>query len=117
MQVDFQTSTLLLLIACIVAMLTRRLHLPYSAGLVAAGIGLAAIPMAPRIVVTKDLIYAGLLPPLLFEAAYQIHWDRLRRNGLVLSLLATLGVLLSAAATATGMHYLVHWPWISASIF
>lgn len=117
MEFSFQTGTLLLLIAAVVAMLTKRLRLPYSAGLVAAGIALAAIPFGPRIVVTKQLIYTGLLPPLLFEAAYHIQWDRLRRNALVVILLATLGVILSAGVTAAGMHLFAHWGWRAALVF
>jgi Na+:H+ antiporter len=31
--------------------------------------------------------------------------------------LATLGVLLSACVTATGMHYLAHWQWLGALVF
>lgn len=117
MEVGFQTVVLLLLIAAVVAMLTKRLRLPYSAGLVAAGIGMAAIPFAPQIALTKSLIFEGLLPPLLFEAAYHIHWGRLRRNALIVGVLATLGVVLEAAVAAGGMHALVHWPWMSAAIF
>jgi CPA1 family monovalent cation:H+ antiporter len=117
MQVDFQTGTLLLLIATVVAVLTKRLRLPYSAGLVAAGMVLAAVPFAPRIAVTRELVYAGLLPPLLFEAAYQIPWHHLRRNALVVGLLVTLGVAISGAATAAGMHYLTNWPWMPALVF
>jgi CPA1 family monovalent cation:H+ antiporter len=117
MEISFQTGTLLLLIATVVAVLTKRLRLPYSAGLVAAGIVLAAVPFAPRIAVTKDLIYAGLLPPLLFEAAYQIHWGQLRRNALVVGILATLGVMISGGATAAGMHSIAKWPWMPALVF
>lgn len=117
MEAGFQTAILLLLIAAVVAMLTKRLRLPYSAGLVAAGIALAATPFVPHIVVTKSLVYTGLLPPLLFEAAYHIHWDRLRRNAFVVCLLASLGVVLSAAVTAAGMHFFAHWQWISALVF
>lgn len=40
MGLGVQTGALLLLIAAVVAMLTRRLRLPYSVGLVAAGIGI-----------------------------------------------------------------------------
>jgi len=39
MKLSFESAALLLLIAAVVAMLTRRLRLPYSAGLVAAGMG------------------------------------------------------------------------------
>ena len=80
MDLNFQSVALLLLIAAVVAMLTRRLGLPYSVGLVAAGIILAILPFAPKIALTKDLIFTALLPPLLFEAAFYIHWDQLRRD-------------------------------------
>jgi hypothetical protein len=48
MEFNFETGSLLLLIAAVVAMLTRRLRLPYSVGLVVAGIALAILPFAPR---------------------------------------------------------------------
>ena len=109
MGLDFQTGGFLLLVAAVVAMLTRRLRLPYSVGLVAAGILVAVLPFAPRVNLTKDLIFTGLLPPLLFEAAFYIHWDQLRRDFTVIVVLATLGVALSACLTALGMHYLAQW--------
>lgn len=117
MELNIQAGTLLLLIAAVVAMLTRRLRLPYSVGLVVAGIALAMMPFAPKIVLTKDLIFTALLPPLLFEAAFYIHWDQLRRDFPVIGLLATAGVALSAGVTAAGMHYLAHWEWIDALAF
>jgi len=114
MELNFQAGLLLLLIAAVVAMLTRRLRLPYSVGLVAAGIILAILPFAPNVSLTKDLIFTALLPPLLFEAAFYIHWEQLRRDFSVIVVLATLGVLLSACVTAIGMHYLAHWQWLAA---
>jgi monovalent cation:H+ antiporter, CPA1 family len=117
MELDFQTGALLLLIAAVVAMLTRRLRLPYSVGLVAAGIFLANLSFAPKVSLTKDLIFTALLPPLLFEAALYIHWNQLRRDFPIIVLLATLGVLLSAWVTAAGMHYFADWQWFSAIAF
>ena len=117
MEPNIQTVTLLLLVAAVVAMLTRRLRLPYSVGLVTAGIILAFMPFAPNIVLTKDLIFTALLPPLLFEAAFYISWNQLRRDFAVIFVLATLGVLLSAGVTAVGMHFALHWQWISALVF
>ncbi len=55
MELSIQTGALLLLIAAVVAMLTRRLRLPYSVGLVAAGIILASLPFAPRVILTKQV--------------------------------------------------------------
>jgi Na+:H+ antiporter len=117
MELDFQTGAFLLLVAAVVAMLTRRLRLPYSVGLVAAGIILAILPFTPKVTLTKDLIFIALLPPLLFEAAFYIHWNQLRRDFSVVFVLATLGVLLSAGATAIGMHFLTHWQWLCALVF
>jgi CPA1 family monovalent cation:H+ antiporter len=117
MELHFQIGILLLFIAAIVAMLTRRFHLPYSVGLVTAGIIFATLPFAPDVILTKDLIFTALLPPLLFEAAFYIPWPRLRRNAPVIIVLATLGVLLSACVTATGMHYLMHWQWTGGLVF
>lgn len=98
-------------------MLTRRLRLPYSVGLVAAGILLALLPFAPRVELTKDLIFSVLLPPLLFEAAFYIHWDDLRRDFFLIVVLATLGVVLSACVTSIGMRYLAGWQWLGAVVF
>ncbi|MBZ5606652.1 MAG: sodium:proton antiporter [Acidobacteriia bacterium] len=118
MELNFERgAVLLLLIAAVVAILTRRLRLPYSVGLVAAGMVVALLPFAPKVSLTKDLIFTGLLPPLIFEAAFYLRWQELRRDMPVIVVLATAGVLLSAAITTVGMHFLAHWEWLSALVF
>jgi Na+:H+ antiporter len=112
-----ETGLLLLLIAAVVQILTRRLRLPYIVGLVAAGMGLALLPIAPKVSFTKNLIYNVLLPPLIFEAAFYLRWEQLRRELPVVLTLASVGVAVSGAVTMTGMHYLAHWQWVSAAIF
>src|SRR5471030_2019278 len=110
-------ALLLLLVAAVVAILTRRFRLPYSVGLVAAGMALALLPLAPKINFTKELIFNGLLPPLLFEAAFYLRWSRLRRELPVILTLASVGVVLAGAVTAMGMHYFAHWQWPNALVF
>jgi len=117
MELTFQIGAVLLLIAAMVAMLSRRLHLPYSVGLVAVGIVLAFLPFAPSVNLRKALILTALLPPLLFEAALYIHWDQFRKDFLVIALLATLGVLLSAGITVAEIHYRAHRQWLGALVF
>ncbi len=118
MELNFEKgAVVLLLIATVVAILTRRLRLPYSVGLVATGMGIALLPFAPKVTLTKDLIFTGLLPPLIFEAAFSLRWKELRKDLLVIVALATVGVLLSATITTAGMHLLVHWEWMSALLF
>lgn len=97
--------------------LARRLHVPYSVGLVVAGIGLAFLPWHPSVSLSRELVYTGVLPPLIFEAAYELRWDALRRNLSLVVVLATVGVLLSALATAAVMIGLVHWPMPAAFLF
>src|SRR3569623_472837 len=114
---DFQTLGLLLFVATLVAMVTRRLRLPYSAGLVAAGIGLALLAPGSAPPLTPDLIYFVFLTPLVFEAAIQIPWRPFRRDMPLLLALVTDGVVLAAAIDAAGMHYLSGWSGIGAALF
>jgi monovalent cation:H+ antiporter, CPA1 family len=109
--------TVLLLVASVVGVLARRLHVPYSVGLVVAGIGLALLPWHPSVNLSRELVYTGILPPLIFEAAYELRWDALRRNLALVVVLATVGVLLSALATGAVMIGLVHWPMSAALLF
>ncbi len=89
MDLDVKSVAVLLLIAAVVAMLTRRLHLPYSVGLVAAGVFLALLPFSPKVELTRDLIFTALLPPLLFEAAFFLSWEKLQRDFPLVAVLAT----------------------------
>ncbi len=95
MDLNVERVGLLLLIAAVVAMLTRRVHLPYSVGLVAAGIFFALLPFSPETHFTKELLFAVLLPPLIFEAALSIEWKQLRKDFALIVVLATAGVVLS----------------------
>jgi len=108
---------LLLLVACVIAMISRRVGLPYSVGLVAAGLLIALIPEAPKFTLSRDLIFNILLPPLVFEAAMQLPWKDFRRELPVTVTLALIGVALAAAIVAIGLHYWLHWSWIGASLF
>ncbi|HEX5257320.1 MAG TPA: sodium:proton antiporter [Sphingomicrobium sp.] len=108
---------LLLLVACLIAMVSRKLGLPYSAGLVAAGLLIALIPNAPKFTLSRDLIFNILLPPLVFEAALQLPWKEFRRELPVTLTLALVGVALAALVVAGGLHYWLNWSWIGASLF
>jgi CPA1 family monovalent cation:H+ antiporter len=66
----------LLGVAILVAMLARRLSLPYTVGLVVTGISLAVTRLETGAMLTHDFIFDVILPPLLFEAAINIHWRR-----------------------------------------
>jgi CPA1 family monovalent cation:H+ antiporter len=107
----------LLIAAIIVALAARRLRLPYTVGLVIAGVGLAMARLQTGALLTHDLIFDLILPPLLFEAALCIDWHELRRDFALVLTLATLGVVLSALVVAAGMVRLLGWPLEAAAAF
>ena len=108
---------ILLLIAALVGMTARRFRIPYTVGLVLTGIVLALLSFRPTINLTKDLIFEVLLPPLIFEATLFIRWKELKLNLPVILVFATVGVIISAALTSAGMHFLSGWTWQSAALF
>lgn len=108
---------LLLIVAAVMAMVTRRLGLPYSTGLVAAGILIAFLPDRPQLPLTRTLIFDILLPPLVFEAALQLDWKRFRQELPLTLTLAFLGVIGAGAFVAAGLHWLVGWSWLGAALF
>ena len=108
---------LLLLVACLIAMLSRRLGLPYIVGLVVAGFLIALLPVVPEVPLSRELIFNILLPPLVFEAALQLDWRRFRGELTLTLTLAFVGVAISGALVAAGMHFVVGWSWIGAALF
>jgi CPA1 family monovalent cation:H+ antiporter len=108
---------ILLMVACLIAMLSRRLGLPYVVGLLIAGFLIAFLPRSPDLPLSRDLIFNILLPPLVFEAALQLEWQRFRRELPLTATLAFAGVTIAACLVAAGMHAIVGWSWIGAGLF
>ncbi len=97
MQQFLQAETLiieLLLIVSIVAVAVRRLQVPYTVALVVVGLAIAVQqPIEARLV--PELILALFVPPLVFEAAFHLNVEELRRDLPALLLLAVPGVVLT----------------------
>ncbi|MDP1026889.1 cation:proton antiporter [Sphingomonas sp. KR1UV-12] len=107
----------MLVVASLVAMLSRRIGLPYTAGLVLAGIGLAYVPVGADLPLSRELIFNVFLPPLIFEAAMQLRWSRFRTEMPLTIVLAFAGVAISAAVVTAGMHLLLGWSLLGAAFF
>ena len=93
----------------IVAIVARRLHLPYTVGLVLSGLALAFSRFDVGLHLTHEVVFDLILPPLLFEAALNLHARDLRRDWPPIVALAFVGVVLGAAVVAGGL-YLLGWP-------
>ena len=117
MSLNIEQIEFFLFIAAIVAMVARLIKIPYTIGLVIAGIALSFLPFRDSVGLSKELIFVSFLPVLVFEASFYIRWKELKENFAVVLTLATVGVIFSAAITATGMHYLIGWEWPIAMVF
>jgi CPA1 family monovalent cation:H+ antiporter len=84
----------LLLVVSIVAIIVRRFRIPYTVALVVAGLALS-FRTGLQIELTSELILALLLPPLVFEAAFHLNFENLKRNLLTIGLLAVPGVVIN----------------------
>jgi CPA1 family monovalent cation:H+ antiporter len=96
---------LLLTVASLVAVAARLTRLPYAIGLVLAGLllGNALAYSGPHL--SKQLLFLVVLPGLLFEAAYQMHFADFWRARLSILTLAVPGLVVATFMTA----YLVWW--------
>ena len=86
-------------VATAVALVARRLKLPYTVALVIAGLALGSSRVIEAPVLTKELLYAVFLPGLLFEAAFHLEFKRFWQNKLAISSLALPGVMVAVVAT------------------
>jgi CPA1 family monovalent cation:H+ antiporter len=107
----------LLIVAVLVALAARWLRLPYTVGLVGVGMAIAVTQSAGHIVLTHDLVFEFILPPLLFEAALNIHWRELKGDLAVILILAIFGTVIAAAVITGGLVAGLGWPVKSAAMF
>jgi CPA1 family monovalent cation:H+ antiporter len=105
-----QTILFLLAVLVVVAVVARRLNTAVSILLVVAGIALALIPGLPRLELAPELVLLGILPPLIYSAGVAMSWREFRFNLRPIALLAFGLVLVTAAAVALAMHWLLHMP-------
>lgn len=80
-------------------------QVPYTLLLVIVGLGLAFAEI--RLVdLSPELILTIFLPPLLFEAAWNLKWSDLKRDLVPICLYAIVGVVISIVGVTIGLHQL-----------
>jgi CPA1 family monovalent cation:H+ antiporter len=109
---------ILLLVATGVALISRRLRIPYITGLVLAGLAITEITelLPHRIRLDSSLIFNLFLPILLFEAALNTDISRLRSTIKPIALLAGPGILLCAGITSVLLKLELGLDWIPAAL-
>lgn len=91
---------LLYCVATVVAIVTQRLRVPYTAALLLVGVALGGLHIVALPHLTRELLFALFLPGLLFEAAYHLEVRELRENAWAIGALAVPGVAVAIAITA-----------------
>lgn len=87
-------------VAAVVALVVRRLAIPYSVTLVVLGLVAAAFIPRGELSVTPELVLLVLVPGLVFEASLGLGASDLRRTFGGVALLAAPGVVITAAIVA-----------------
>lgn len=119
-----QVFVLLFAVATAVAIAARYLKLPYTVALLVAGLvlGVAHAFEPPRL--TKELLFAIILPGLLFEAAFHLEFRKFWRNKLAVHSLAIPGVVVAVGLTAvllvpvaSGLHFVEDFTLLDGFVF
>ncbi|AFY73965.1 NhaP-type Na+(K+)/H+ antiporter [Synechococcus sp. PCC 7502] len=108
-----KVSIILLLVATGVALLSRRLRVPYVTGLVLAGLPITEL-LSRRIGLDPALVLNLFLPILIFEAGINTDVSRLRSTFKPIALLAGPGALVSSGIIAVLLKFGLGLEWIPA---
>jgi CPA1 family monovalent cation:H+ antiporter len=100
---------ILFFVATAVALGVRRLRIPYTVGLVLAGLllGLSHFLEPPHL--TKPLLFSVFLPGLLFEGALHLDFQQFWRNRFTIISLAVPGVVAAIALTTLILAMVAQW--------
>ena len=96
--------------AAVIALLVRRIAVPYTVALVVFGLAAAVFAPALEFEITPELVLAVLLPGLIFEASYQIEIRELRSASGGVALLAVPGVLVTTGIVAVTLNVVAGLP-------
>lgn len=93
--------------------LAEKIKLSYPILLIVAGIGIGFIPAMPEVEIDPEVIFLIFLPPLLYDAAFNISFNTFKTHLSTISSLAIGLVFLTATGIAVIVHYMIpgmSWP-------
>ena len=106
----------LLVAAAALLLLADPLRIPYPILLVLGGLMLGFAPGVPELTLPPDVVLIGILPPLLYSAAFNTGLRELRRNLRPISLLAIGLVVLTMVGVAAAAHYAIGLSWAAGFV-
>lgn len=93
--------------------LADKIKLSYPILLIAAGIAIGFVPTMPHVELNPEIIFLIFLPPLLYDAAFNISYQSFKTNINTIGSLAVGLVFLTACGIAAIAHYMIpgmSWP-------
>ncbi|OOQ58263.1 Na+/H+ antiporter [Mucilaginibacter pedocola] len=90
-----------------------KVKLPTPVLLIIAGVGIGFVPSLPDIELDPEIVFLIFLPPLLYDAAFNINYQTFKTNISTISTLAISLVFVTAAGIAVVAHYMIPgmtWP-------
>ncbi len=105
---------LLLLIAISVILITRKLAVPYTLGLVVVGFLISFFGHVTEFHLTPELVLFVFLPALLFEGSWSMSLRHLRANWPTILMLVGPGMLLELVLIAVPLHFFTGISWLDA---
>src|SRR5437764_13211663 len=106
-----------LVAVALLALVARKIRIPYPILLTCGGVLLALVPGLPAIHLEPKLVFNLFLPPLLYPAAIFTSWRDFRLNLRSILPLAVVLVLLTMTVTAYLFHGLVGLPLAVGFVF
>src|SRR5436189_5098507 len=106
-----------LVAVALLALVARKIRVPYPILLTCGGVLLALVPGLPAIHLDPKLVFDLFLPPLLYPAAIFTSWRDFRLNLRSILPLAIVLVLLTMTVTAYLFHHLVGLPLAVGFVF
>jgi CPA1 family monovalent cation:H+ antiporter len=107
---------LILVAAAALLLLADPRRVPYPILLVVGGLALGFLPGVPTLVMPPDVVLAGILPPLLYSAAFNTGLRELRQNLRPISMLAIGLVSATTVFVAALAHYTIDLPWAAGFV-
>lgn len=112
--VRVEELVVLLVVTLAVALVARRLRLPYTLVLVVVGLLIGFAHILPTVRLEPNVVLVIFLPALLFEGAWSAEVAVLRASWLPVFLLAVPGLAVSLAVVAAVLHWGLGLDWLTA---
>lgn len=108
-------SVVIIILALMVGLLAfaGKLKIPYPVLLIVAGIGIGFIPSLPHVTLNPEVVMLIFLPPLLYDAAFNISFDQFKTHISTISSLSVGLVFVTTCGIAVISYYCIpgmNWP-------